>query len=143
MNITKKHFLTACTQVCAVSFAIALMFVSCATKVGDIPEDASVMEIDQMGQNAEDRNRYNVAIAYYETIKERFPTDVVALAGADYAIAHCHYKQRKYVTAKAEFNDLLDRYNSPLAEALPKKYQVLATRVLDLIAQKTKVVADE
>jgi outer membrane protein assembly factor BamD (BamD/ComL family) len=145
MNITKKHFLTVRTQVGALLFAIALMFAfaSCVTNVGDIPESVSVGEIVQMGQNAEDRNRYNSAIVYYETIKERFPTDAVAIAGADYAIAHCHYKQRKYVTARTELNDLLERYNSPLGAALPKKYQVLATSVLNLIAQKTKVVADE
>jgi outer membrane protein assembly factor BamD (BamD/ComL family) len=135
MNITKKY--------CFTMLASILVFASCATNVGEIPVDVSIAEIVQMGQNAEDRNRYKAAIMYYETIKERFPTDVVAIAGADYAIAHCHYKQRKYVAARAELNDLLERYNSPQAAALPKKYQVLATSVLNLITQKTKVVADE
>jgi outer membrane protein assembly factor BamD (BamD/ComL family) len=149
MNTTKKYNHTASMSVLAAAVAVAvaaafaLATVSCATKIANVDPGASVAEIVQMGQNSEERNRYNAAILYYEMIKERFPSDLVAVAGADYAIGHCHYKQGKYVTAREELNDLLAIYDSKQGASLPKKYQVLAGKVLDLIAQKTKVVADE
>jgi outer membrane protein assembly factor BamD (BamD/ComL family) len=126
--------------VCA---ALMVVCAGCFSGPVTIKDDASAAEIVQMGQTAMDKNRYKQAVQYYEAIKERFPEDNGAVAGADYEIAFIHYKQKKYSAAKIEFNRLLERYNTLEGESLPKKYRILSGIVLKKIDEKQKIVADE
>jgi outer membrane protein assembly factor BamD (BamD/ComL family) len=121
----------------AVLFA-ALFFSACATGPVNIPEDMSPAELIQRAQEASDRNRYNTALQYYQAILDRNPTNIDLICAAEYEIAFIHYKQKKYETARTEFNTLLARYDTPDEELLPRQFKKLATIMLESIADKEK-----
>ena len=113
--------------------AAALVVVSCATGPETIPDDLSPAQLIQRAQDASDRNRYEVSLQYYETIIERFPYDIDNIIAAEYEIAFIHYKQKKYETAKAEFTELLERYNTPDEELLPPQFKILSLKIMEKI----------
>jgi outer membrane protein assembly factor BamD (BamD/ComL family) len=125
------------------AFVCAAAFSGCYTGPVTIPDDAGVAEIVQMGQTAIDKNRYAQALQYYAAIKERFPDNSDAVAGADYEIAFLHYKQKNYSGAREEFEQLLTLYETTAGESLPRKYQILSRIVLKKIDEKQKIIADE
>ena len=114
---------------------VSALALSCASKPVAIPEELSVMELTQRAQEASDRNKYKVSLQYYETIIERFPYDIDNVVAAEYEIAFIHYKQKKYDIAKVEFNELLERYNTPDEELLPPQFKILAQKILSRIAE--------
>jgi outer membrane protein assembly factor BamD (BamD/ComL family) len=118
-----------------VCLAAVVMAVSCASQVF-IPEDLSAPEMVQRAQEASDRNRYNIALQYYEAILLRNPYNADYICAAEYEIAFIHYKQKKYAQARSEFNMLLERYNTPDAELLPPQFKILARKVLESIDDK-------
>jgi outer membrane protein assembly factor BamD (BamD/ComL family) len=119
----------------AVSLA-ALCIAACATSYVYIPADLSPSEIIQRAQEASDRNRYNVALQYYEALLERNPTNTDLVCTAEYQIAFIHYKQKKYPQARDLFDALLERYDAPGGEYLPPAYRILARKVLVQIDEK-------
>ena len=110
---------------------------SCATMIY-ISEDLSPAEIIQRGQEALDRNRYNLAIQYYEALHERNRSNIDLLITAEYHIANIHYKQKKYDLAREEFSAILEYYNTPDEELLPQHFKVLSQIVLKRIDEKEK-----
>ena len=118
--------------------AAALCLSACASSNVNIPEDLSPAEIIQRAQEASDRNRYKVALQYYEALHERNRTNIDLICTAEYEIAFIHYKQKKYVQAREEFNALLDRYNTPDAELLPPQFMLLSRKVLERIDEREK-----
>jgi len=114
---------------------IAALLASCASTV-QVSEDLSPAEIIQRGQEALDRNRYNVAIQYYHALYERNQSNIDLVITAEYHIASIHYKQGKYEQAKTEFNNLLNYYNTPDEELLPQHFKKLAQIVLQRIEDK-------
>jgi len=115
--------------------AAALLVFSCATGPTAIPEDLSPAELIQRAQEASDRNRYEVSLQYYETLIDRFPFDIDNIIAAEYEIAFIHYKQKKFEIAKAEFTDLLNRYNTPDEELLPPQFKILSLKIMDKIEE--------
>ena len=111
------------------------MAFSCTSRPVAIPDDLTVMELTQRAQEASDRNKYKVSLQYYETIIQRFPYDTDSICAAEYEIAFIHYKQKKYDIAKAEFNNLLERYNTPDEELLPPQFKILSQKILARIAE--------
>ena len=114
----------------AVTLFVLVMAVSCATGPLTISYDLSPPELIQRGQEASDRNRYRVALQYYETLIQRFPFDIDSVCAAEYEIAFIHYKQKKYDIARVEFTDLLERYNTPDEELLPPQFKILSQKIL-------------
>jgi outer membrane protein assembly factor BamD (BamD/ComL family) len=117
---------------------LAVAFSGCVSGPEDIKDDTTAAEIVQRAQEASDRNRYKLAMEYYEMILERFSGDIDMVCTAEYEIAFIHYKQRKYDIAREEFNVLLERYNTPDEALLPPQYKRLAAIVLEQIAEKAK-----
>jgi outer membrane protein assembly factor BamD (BamD/ComL family) len=113
---------------------LPLLIAACASGPEVIPMELTAEELIQRGQEASDRNRYEVSLRYYETILERFPGDLGNVCAAEYEIAFIHYKQKKYAEAKDEFTDLLARYDDPDEELLPPKFRILSTKILEKIA---------
>ncbi|MDR2522020.1 MAG: hypothetical protein LBC72_05675 [Spirochaetaceae bacterium] len=111
----------------------AALGVSCVSKP-EIADGATVMEMVQKGQEATDRDRYSLGLYYYGAILERYPRDMEAVCTAEYEIAFIHYKQKKYTTAKTEFEALLARYTKVDSELLPQEYKVLSGIVLKKIS---------
>jgi outer membrane protein assembly factor BamD (BamD/ComL family) len=122
-----------CFLLAAIMAMNLLHTVSCATGPVVIGDDLTQAEMVQRAQEASDRNKYNVSLQYYEAILERFPFDIEGVCGAEYEIAFIHYKQKKYDTARTEFNNLLERYNVPDEELLPPQYKILSLIVLEKI----------
>jgi len=124
--------------------ALAVLAVSCiSTGPVNIPEGLTAAELIQRGQEASDRNNYNVSIQYYEAILERYPYDIDNVIAAEYEIAFIHYKQKNYTQAKTELYQVLDNYNVPDQELLPAQFKILSNIVLGKIeeieaAQKKK-----
>jgi tetratricopeptide (TPR) repeat protein len=104
----------------------------------NIPDEITPAELIQRGQEASDRNRYNVALQYYQALLDRNPTSIDLICAAEYEIAFIHYKQKKYTEARGEFNVLLARYETPDAELLPQQFKKLSNIVLERMAEKEK-----
>jgi tetratricopeptide (TPR) repeat protein len=121
---------------CEIVLLAVLFASSCATRPVNVPPEASPEKIIQWAQEASDRNRYNTALRYYEILLERNLTNTDLVCAAEYEIAFIHYKQKKYDQARAEFNALLERYDTPDAELLPQEYKILALIVLENIKAK-------
>jgi outer membrane protein assembly factor BamD (BamD/ComL family) len=115
------------------AFAILILFSACASTV-IISEDLSPAEIIQRAQEASDRNRYNIALQYYEALLERNRNTIDLVITAKYEIAFIHYKQKKYQQARSELNDVLEYYNTSdeVLEYL-QHFKKLAQIVLDRI----------
>jgi outer membrane protein assembly factor BamD (BamD/ComL family) len=122
----------------ALTLAVVLCLSACATGKVNIPQDLSAMEIIQRAQEASDKNRYNIALQYYQALFDRNPSNVDMICVAEYEIAFIHYKQRKYPQARMEFEALLERYDAPDGEYLPPQFKILATKVLEQIDEKEK-----
>jgi len=119
----------------AAAFFAVILAASCASGPVEIPEDITAAEMVQRAQEASDRNKYNISLQYYETVIERFPYDIDNVMAAEYEIAFIHYKQKKYDISKTEFNDLLERYNTPDEELFPPQFKILSQKILDRIAE--------
>ena len=115
----------------ALLFAIAFLALSCVSGPVDIPEDQTPMELIQQAQEASYRNRYGIALQYYQAILERFPNDIDSICAAEYEIAFIHYKQGRYGEAREGFNALLERYDVPDGALLPQQFRILSNIVLE------------
>jgi outer membrane protein assembly factor BamD (BamD/ComL family) len=115
---------------------LMIVAVSCiSTGPVEIPDGLTTAELIQRGQEASDRNRYNVSLQYYEAVLERFPYDIDNVIAAEYEIAFIHYKQKDYAQAKTDFNRLLAHFNTPDEELLPAQFKILSHIVLGKIAE--------
>ncbi|MDR0730237.1 MAG: hypothetical protein LBF63_01115 [Treponema sp.] len=114
---------------------LALGLSACATVPQDIPE-LSAEELIQRAQEASDKNRYNLALQYYQALYERNQNSSDWTLTAEYEIAFIHYKQKKYAMAREELNALLSRYDNPDAELMPQQFKRLAIIVLESIDEK-------
>jgi outer membrane protein assembly factor BamD (BamD/ComL family) len=119
-------------------FLLLAFAAGCASGPDTVPDTITPAELVQRAQEASDRNRYKDALAYYELILERFPSNSDMVCTAEYEIAFIHYKQKQYDTAADEFNTLLARYDEPDGELLPPQFKRLAGIVLEQIAEKAK-----
>ncbi|WP_461256818.1 outer membrane protein assembly factor BamD [Treponema sp. R80B11-R83G3] len=116
---------------------LALLFFSCES-MANISEDLSPAELIQRAHEAMDRNRYKVAIQYYQALHDRNQSNIDLIITAEYHIAFIHYKEKKYEQAKEEFNGVLAYYNSPDEELLPKHFKKLSQIVISNIEEKEK-----
>lgn len=116
----------------------ASLLAACAGAPKVIPQDLSSRELVQRAQEATDAYNYKAAIAYYEALRERYGSDPLSKTTADYEIAFIAYKQGRFAVAKEGMENLLARYSGPDAALLPPRYAILAKKVLESIATKTK-----
>jgi len=117
---------------------ILLLFLSSCKTTLVISDDLSPAELIQRGQEALDRNRYNVAIQYYRALHENYRGFIDLVITAEYHIANIHYKQGKYAQAREELNAILAYYNTPDEELLPQHFKKLSQIVLQSIEEKEK-----
>jgi outer membrane protein assembly factor BamD (BamD/ComL family) len=118
--------------------AAAMYFSSCVTGKVNIPENLSPSELIQRAQEASDKNRYRIALQYYQALYDRNTTNIDLVCAAEYEIAFIYYKQKKYAQAREGFNALLERYNTPDEGYLPPAFKILALKVLERIEEKEK-----
>jgi len=131
MTMTAMHF----RRNILFALIIVLLFSACVTTV-EISEDLSPAELIQRAQEATDRNRYKIAMQYYEALHERNRNNIDLIITAEYEIAFIHYKQKNYQEARKELNTLLEYYNTPDEELLPQEFKRLSQIVLERIDEK-------
>lgn len=107
-----------------------LVLLSCNTVPSEIDPDLTQAELIQRAQEAADEENFDAAIAYYQTVLDRFPDDLDAVATARYEIAFVHYKRGEMDTARAGFTELLEFYDSTDV-AIMEWPRVLATTLLE------------
>lgn len=112
-----------------------ILLAACASTV-KISENLSPAELIQRAQEASDRNRYNVAMQYYEALRDRNPHNIDLIITAEYEIAFIHYKQKKYSQAREGLNGVMEYYNTPDEELLPQQFKKLSQIVLQRIDEK-------
>jgi outer membrane protein assembly factor BamD (BamD/ComL family) len=120
-----------------VVMSAVFLFSACASTV-NISEDLSPAELIQRAHEAMDRNRYKIAIQYYETLRDRNQSSIDLIITAEYHIAFIHYKQGKNELAREELNAVLEYYNTPDEELLPQHFKKLSQIVLQTIETKEK-----
>jgi len=120
-----------------IPLTLALLFSACASTV-NIGEELSPAELIQRANEAMDRNRYNIAIQYYEALRDRNQSNIDLTITSEYHIAFIHYKQGKMEQARDELNAVLEYYKSPDAELLPQHFKRLSQIVLQTIEEKEK-----
>jgi len=118
-------------------FAFVLIFSACASSV-NISEDLSPAELIQRAQEASDKNRYKLAMQYYQALNERNRSNIDLVITAEYEIAFIHYKQKKYQQAKNELSNVLEYFNTPDEELLPQHYKKLSKIVIERIEKMEK-----
>jgi outer membrane protein assembly factor BamD (BamD/ComL family) len=116
----------------------ASIFVSCAGAPKVIPENLSARELVQRAQESSDAYNYEAAVAYYKALGERFADDILYKTTSDYETAFIAYKQGHYAQAKESLELLVAKYEGPDGASMPQQYAVLAKKVLQSIADKTK-----
>jgi outer membrane protein assembly factor BamD (BamD/ComL family) len=119
------------------AFTFALIFSACASSV-NISEDMSPAELIQRAQESSDKNRYKLAMQYYQALKERNLSNIDLVITSEYEIAFIHYKQKKFQQAKNELTDVLEYYNTPDEELLPQHYKKLSKIVIERIESREK-----
>ena len=124
-----KFSINACVLT---ALAILILFSGCATTV-IVSEDLSPAELIQRAQEASDRNRYNVALQYYEALLERNRNNIDLVITAEYETAFIYYKQKKYQQAREGLNGVLEYYKTPDEVFLPQHFKRLAQIVLERI----------
>jgi len=113
-------------------FAFVFIFSACASSA-NISEDLSPAELIQRAQEASDKNRYKLALQYYQALNERNRSNIDLIITSEYEIAFIHYKQKKYQQAKNELTEVLEYYNTPDEELLPQHYKKLSKIVIERI----------
>lgn len=121
MSIKNPKFLFITSLIC-----ISLIIFSCASLPKEVPEDASVEELILLGQSSLDVSNYKAAEFYYQTVINRYGSDLSVSVGAEYEIAHIRVKQKKWADAKERLENILSYYDSEMADYLPAHYKVLA-----------------
>jgi outer membrane protein assembly factor BamD (BamD/ComL family) len=121
-----------------VVFVAVVHLSACVTGKVNIPDNLSPSELIQRAQEASDKNRYKIALQYYQALYDRNPTNIDLICAAEYEIAFIYYKQKKYAQAREGFYALLERYDTPDEEYLPPAFKVLALKVLERIDEKEK-----
>jgi outer membrane protein assembly factor BamD (BamD/ComL family) len=120
------------------ALAAFMCFYACAGGPLNISEDLSPSELIQRAQETSDRNRYKVALQYYQALLDRNRYNIDLVCTAEYEIAFIYYKQKKYAQAKEGFYELLERYNADSQENLPQQFKLLALKVLERIEERQK-----
>ncbi len=92
----------------------------------DVPVELSIAELNQQGQKAFDASNYKAAEVYYQLIIDRYGTDLSALTGAEFEIAHLRVKQKSWEDAKTRLDTIITRYAVTGGATLPPEYLVLA-----------------
>ncbi|MDR3146759.1 MAG: hypothetical protein LBU00_00100 [Treponema sp.] len=115
---------------------LLVLSLSACTTVPPETANLSAEELVQRAQEASDKNRYSLALQYYEALYEQYQSSTDWVLTAEYEIAFIHYKQKKYAQAREKLQALLARYDNPDAELMPQQFKRLAAIVLNSIAEK-------
>lgn len=104
---------------------LTLNLISCKT-VKEIPQDLTIAQLIQKGQDAYGIANYEEAETYYLTAIERFGDNTNNYIEAKYELGHLYLKTKKYDKAHAAFTEILELYDYASTGMLPPEYKKLA-----------------
>jgi outer membrane protein assembly factor BamD (BamD/ComL family) len=118
--------------------ACVLFFFSCASvpTESDIPQNLSPAELAQQAQNNFDLGSVETAQVYYQTILHRFADDPVAVASAEFELAHIKIKKKQWSEALVLLDALIEKYDNDTLYELPRSYLKLAELDREKIPKK-------
>lgn len=128
MNKTTRKTLTTIRRFAAV-FALAAL-ASCAGSPD--PTDTtnlSAPKLVQLAQDAADLGEYELAGAYYQQVRDRFPTDTERVLWATYEIAFLQHKMGNDPEAIRLLGELIASYGEEPDLNLPQGPRILAEKV--------------
>lgn len=120
---------------------ISTLLISCAT-VSEIPDNKTSAQILQMGQNSVALGNYAEAEKCFNTVVERFGTDIAIYAEAKYELAHAYSKQKKYDKAYPIYVELLDLYSYNMGAFPPAYKKLCQLGIQNIPANKLKELED-
>lgn len=118
----------------AACLAALSLFVSCRT-IKEIPEDKTSAQIIQMGQNYVGNAEYKSAEFCYNTVIERYGSDLSVYVEGKYELGRVYLAQKKYDKAYESFTEILALYDS-YATMLPGSYKKLCNISISQIPEK-------
>jgi outer membrane protein assembly factor BamD (BamD/ComL family) len=112
----------------------------CQSNVKPLTEDLSLEGYFQKGIEALDKNKYELALQYYQAAQQKFPDNIKGNLWATYEIGFIYYKMNKYEQALEQFNGLIERYKKDEQNAYPTAPLILAEKLVNKIEEKTNKV---
>ena len=118
MKKTIFTFLLGLFLICAIT--------SCQSVPTDIPADLTETELFKLAQEAYDEGYTKAAAVYYETIIERYGSNLSTFVSAKFELAHLLVKEKKYKEAEPVLEEILGLYTDEYSSELPPEYKKLA-----------------
>ncbi len=120
------------------SAAIMVGFlIGCTSVPKEIQADLTAAELTQRAQEYLDSGNYDAAELYYQTLMDRFGTDMSVCVSAEFEIAHLKIKDNKPNEARPLLEKILSYYETDTADTLPPEYRKLAQNDLDRISTES------
>lgn len=118
--------------------AALLSLASCASvpDPADIPAEMTARELIQRAQEATDASNWKAARVWYSVARDRYASDMAVVCASEYELAFIDWKTGRYPEAKAGFQALLGRYQSPDAALLPQEFKLLSEVILEKVEAK-------
>lgn len=89
----------------------------------------------QRAQNAMEVKNFELALNYYNIVKEKYPDDMEKFVWASYKIAFIYHKMKDDEKALILFNELLELYETDIDNSYPQNPKILALNVMSNIEQ--------
>ena len=103
-----------------------LTFFGCQSTPTEIPADATESDLVRLAQDSYDAGNIKAATVYYETIINRFGSNLDSYISAKFELAHILVKEKKFEEAKPMLEEILGFYEDDTTLQLPPEYKKLA-----------------
>lgn len=113
-------------------FAAVCILAGCAS-VKEIPEDLSVAQLIQKGQDAFVSNQNDVAEKYFQAAIQRYGNDPAVYVEVRYELGHMYEKTHHKNEASAMYKEIISLYDGATYGSLPTAYKRLAELGLERI----------
>lgn len=116
-------------------FLALFVFASCKS-APVIPDDATAVQLIQMGQDAQSVLNYDGAQAYYMAVIQRYGMDTSTYIEATYELGHLAMQRHQYEKAYYYFKEILDIFENAEFGTVPQAYKKLALMGMANIPEK-------
>lgn len=114
---------------------VAVCFLAGCATIKEVPEDLSVAQLIQRGQDSFAAGNNKDAEKYFEAGIERFGNEPSVYVEIRYELAHLYEKTHRKPEARDIYNEILEIYEEASFGALPTAYKRLAQLGLERLDQ--------
>ena len=118
-----------------------LLFALASCRTAPAPVDTATMTAPKLVQAAQaeaDKGNYQLALTYYQAIRDRFPNDMERSLWSSYEIAFLQYRMGKDDEAVRLFDELIKLYADRNDPSLPQGPRILSEKIRANILAKKK-----